>query len=90
MRNSTHPFVSALNCAVGSGGLLFVLQSTQSQSPTTQLARINAGQTGSGGKYGLLDLGTWYCGSYGDGYQIATKSGGYPSTKNLKTIGNKK
>lgn len=82
-RHSDHPFVSALNCSVGSGGLIFVGETSQDESPTTQWARINAGY--DNGSYGLLTAATWYCGSYGDGWEIATKRGGYPSTRNLKT-----
>lgn len=82
MGTTSHPYVSALNVAYGSGGIVFRSGSGQSSAG---YSRASIGMSSSNGNL-VLDANNYVmCGGSGEGYQIATKSGGYPSTKNLKT-----
>lgn len=79
---TNHPYVSALNVAYPSGGISFMSGSSQG-SPGSYRAGI--GLSSSNGNL-VLDANNYVmCGGSGEGYQIATKAGGYPSTRNLKT-----
>ena len=81
MGTTTHPYVSALNIAYG-GGISFRNSSSQGSAGS---ARGSIGLSSSNGNLVLTASNYVMCGGSGEGYQIATKAGGYPSTKNLKT-----
>lgn len=79
---TSSPYVSALNIAYGSGGISFRNASSQGSAGSQ---RGNISLSSADGNLVLTATNYVMCGGSGEGYQIATKTGGYPSTKNLKT-----